>query len=556
MRQISVQTRLTAADYIFFLVVGVLFYLLNRFTPYPVSDDYVYRFISAIEMDMDKGYAPITSFQDVLSSQIYDYSHANGRFIVHCIVQAFCGIWGVEAFRVANTLVFLLLGTGLIKIFRLTCTYCTLDKYLLVFVLFVLLPAPGSLFWGIIAVSVNYLWTACAIVWLLYLYLKLKQDHTDLSFSLKICVGLAAVLVGSLQESFSIGISGALFLYYVYDYKRFIQSGGVKWLIIGFWIGTCFVVFAPGNFVRVGNGSFSFLKCVSRVVHSVTETRLFLLLLLSLVVYYIKSRQDCVNFVRRNLFWIYAILINILFAGLFAYTEKRQMTSVELFSIVLLYMLYFKAFINIVQRFYKGVLIGFIIFLNGLYIPVYLTRKVDYEKQIEVLSKIKDFSGRLFVSEEYQDYYMMNYNKWLYTHYVGGQYVYEHDDWYRYWTSLMASDGKNPRQLIMLPRTPEYIVEHCVQENCLQENVYQMPLVGDFYMTIIRVPEETDIEELDVYAWANPVNLFGKIRSEIFHTYSLNGLWVDKTRNFVKDGSRYVIMCQPFPIEKMDIKQL
>lgn len=554
MRQISSQTRFTVADYVFLLIAGILFYLLYQFTSFPIDDDAVYQFIGGMSCDTDKSYEPIKSFKDVFVSQFHDYQYVNGRFIVHCIVQCFCGIWGMEAFRIVNTLVFLLFCAGLMKLIRFKVGFQQTDKYLIAFSLFCLLPIPGYVLFGTIAYSVNYLWTSCAVIWLLYLYFRLQIRTKTLSVGLGICVFLAAFIVGALQESFSIGISAALFLHILLCYKK---SNRGAWLVIGFWIGSCFLILAPGNFIRAAGGNFSILGCVSRFTHSIFELRIFFLLLLSLLIFFINSKYKCIRFVRLHSFWFMVILINILFSGFVAYTAKRQMTCVELFSFILLLILIYTELANGILRYRKVIATVSVVLIGTMYIPVYLLRKENYGQQMKMLQKVDSFKERVLVAEEYINYYMEKiYDDYLCKNYVVSLYSYNHDDWSRYYWSLLASDGKFPRQLVILPRTPEYIAEHCVQKNCLQENVYQFQLNDNFYMTVIRISAEMNIENFDIYVWAKPVNLFGRIRSKMFHTQSLNGFGVDKLRSFVKDGFRYMIMFQPFPMEKVDIKQL
>lgn len=48
MQQPSTQTKFTPHDYAFLLITGVLFYLLNRFTPFPIWDDVMYQYKPAI----------------------------------------------------------------------------------------------------------------------------------------------------------------------------------------------------------------------------------------------------------------------------------------------------------------------------------------------------------------------------------------------------------------------------------------------------------------------------------------------------------------------------
>ena len=554
MQPLNSQTRFTSTDYVFFLVVAILFYLLNRFTPFPILDDAVYQYINGMICNPERSYEPVSSIKDAFISQIQDYQTANGRFIVHFIVQCFCGVWGIEIFRVANTLVFVLFCAGLIKLIRFHFGLQPTDKYLIIFSLFCLLPISGSLLWGAIAYAVNYLWPSCAIVWLLYLYVNLQTKQDSSPLILKICICLAAFIVGALQESFSIGISGALFLYYCFHLKEL--KGNIAWLVIGFWIGSCFLIFAPSNFLRVETTSnFNILGYLSRFAHSIFDLKIFFLLLLILCICYVKSKHICIRFIQQHSLWFTAMLINILFAGLVAYTEKRQMTSVELFSFILALMLLYTFFLDKVARYQNVISIIAITCVIILYIPVYLLKKEDYIQQMKALQEIKSFDGRTFVAETYLNYYIKNHNKYLYANYTQSTYTYINHYWNHYWRSILISNGKNPNQLVFLPKTTEYIAKHCTQETCLQKNVYQFPLEAGFYITIIRLPEEINLNNLNISCWAEPVNWIGKIRKKLFYTQLLNRFEIDETRNYVRDGFRYCVVSYPFPVKKVDFKQ-
>lgn len=56
MQQPSTQTKFTPHDYVFLLITGVLFYLLNRFTPFPIWDDVMYQYKPAIGGEFDKNF--------------------------------------------------------------------------------------------------------------------------------------------------------------------------------------------------------------------------------------------------------------------------------------------------------------------------------------------------------------------------------------------------------------------------------------------------------------------------------------------------------------------
>ena len=228
---------------IFFIIIGVAFYLLDRFSLF-IIDDYMYAFKYGT-------YEPIRTLKDIFESQCDHYMQHNGRFLVHCVVQLFCGILGVEWFRIFNTILFVLFCA---MTTRLVCgTYrAPIMWYVLTsFAIWLFIPRIGMTILGNIACGVNYLWVGVANLYFLLVCDKLNKGHYSQSFISNIGYGILGTIIGSLQESFSIPIAGVLFLYYCFNYRQF--TGAIVWLVSGYWLGSIILIIAPGNFVRLSN---------------------------------------------------------------------------------------------------------------------------------------------------------------------------------------------------------------------------------------------------------------------------------------------------------------
>lgn len=247
------------------------------------------------------------------------------------------------------------------------------------------------------------------------------------------------------------------------------------------------------------------------------------------------------------------MLITILFAGGIAYSGKRQMTSVELFSLILLLALAYAAWGKAISGHHRTISIASVLLIGMLYVPVYAARKEDHTQQMKVLQRLKSFKEKIFVAEEYQSHYMKKFDTYLFENYIASMYSWTDDLVFQQQLSIIASEGKNPYQLIVLPRTPEFIIKQCTPENRLQEGVYQTPLNDGFYMTIVRMPAEQDLKKTDLMAFAKPISLRGKIKGKLFPSNALNEFAVNKDKFFIKDGFRYFVMTQPFPMEKVEV---
>ena len=140
-------------EYIFFIVVLVCFYILNRYSSL-MGDDFWYKFMKCTANE----YVNIPSFIDALHTQMQAYMTWNGRLIVHTLVSYFCSVLGVDIFVVLNSVVFVLLYIGILIILRrIFIVRMVADKYVVLLLLFMLFPSPGEVFFGSIAMSINYL---------------------------------------------------------------------------------------------------------------------------------------------------------------------------------------------------------------------------------------------------------------------------------------------------------------------------------------------------------------------------------------------------------------
>lgn len=387
-------------DLVFFIIVFIAFYLLDRFSPF-IADDYSYRFF------YDEGIGKlkvVNSLKDAIVFQAHDYMTHNGRFIVHTLTAYFCGKLGVEWFRVINALIFVLFVYGVLKLIRNESGRRNIDKYLIAFVLFLFMPCPGMIWLGSIAMCINYLWTACAITYFMILYKAIAENKKTYNIGIKILFFFIGLLVGSLQESFSLGISAALFFYYCFNLKKF--KNAVPYLVIGFWLGTLIVAFAPGNFVRMGQvnnleGGFSLIKLFSNFSQVIFNAKLFVVLCLSLLVLLIKNKFGFVKFISENILYVLTIVFCIV-VSLIIFSGERQITCIELCSCILLIKLLYEYCSNFIESRCRLVNSFLIVLFCAFYIPIYTNRAFAYNS-LEALYQ-KPVVGQSIVFPEYWDH--------------------------------------------------------------------------------------------------------------------------------------------------------
>lgn len=266
---------------------------------------------------------------------------------------------------------------GLVKFSRDEFGYLRSDKYVVVFAIFVLFPCPGSIFLGSIALCVNYLWVACATVYFILFYRYIVCHSIGTGLFVKVVCFTMALLYGSLQESFTVGITFALFIYYSFHINKL--NGTILWLLLGLIVGTCFVVLAPGNFVRLdevnSNGDYGLWKNISNVIVAVLHTKIFILMLILSLLLICKDYGKFKCFLFRNIVYYIIILTNF---GItfFAYSGERQLTSIELFSLILVLKLLFVFSRKCLDFKYLNLAICVILCL--IYVPIYKYRLMYY----------------------------------------------------------------------------------------------------------------------------------------------------------------------------------
>lgn len=368
---------------IFFIIIGVAFYLLDRYSLF-FLDDYMYAYKFGT-------YEPIRSLKDIFESQYDHYFNFNGRFLVHCVVQLFCGILGVEWFRIFNTIMFVLFC---VMTTRLTCgTYRVLIMWYTItaFAIWLFIPRIGNTILGNIAFSVNYLWSGVATLAFIILWQKVSQEDKNHTIITNIGLGIIGVIIGSLQESFSIPVAGAMFLYYCFNFKTF--KGSVIWLICGYWLGALFLVAAPSNFVRLQEviKGESLIIALARRFYAILQD---FLLLMGIAVFHIVLllTQGCEirQFIVKNALFYIMLIIGLIFAIVVAYTGDHQLFFLGWVLILLILQFLYG------QRAYlshnlHSIIIGLIFFcMLPMFGYAYRYRAQDYEIREQFIQAVID----------------------------------------------------------------------------------------------------------------------------------------------------------------------
>lgn len=536
-------------DLIICLVIGIAFYLLNRFSLFR-NDDYLYAFISGTDL-------PVTSLKDVIQSQYYDYFHVgrNGRFVIHMIVQLFCGVLGFQFFQICNSIVFTLLCIGVLMLLRLEFTKEVNNNTILLFTLLFFLSGIASTSLANIAETVNYLWTACAVIFFLLIYYKHKKDQKHHSYLYYIFIVLFTLIVGSLQESFSFGLAAAFFFYYCFNFKQISKSE--KWIIVSFFIGTCIVLFSPANFYRYNESYYTvtsyLLGCAIRLYQLLSNAILLDILLLLTIISFFCNKEKTRSYIQNNTIGLLTILFNSLFVIMIIYMDKRQLTCINLFSIILIMKWIYTFYPIQFNRYENHITILLVSVLIAFYIPIY---KYNYtlskSHQILMNNAILSTDGTTEATE--YCLFSITQNNWLTNNFTRKK-IY--NNWENHALSRYITKAKNENYITgVLPASKESIINTCNNLYKIKEYVYRNK---SDYWYILKLPTDTHLKSYKINTLHKPPFSLRKKITNLFSENDSNDLifqssisCADWYNYFIDNAYYYVIIydySEPFILD-------
>lgn len=281
--------------------------------PWNVADDFYYTYHC-------KDGSVLTSFGDVISSQCYHYMDTNGRFVAHTIVQLFNGIWGQTAFAICNAIVYLFFVVILCKLLKIQFSQSSLIL-LICCALIVCLRTRM-----VASHQVGYIWMPVLILG--YCYIFFREERKPLNYWWILLLVPFSMMAGNGQETFNIGLSGALICYACVNYKK---MTAIQWtMFFSFGIGVLLIVLSPAVWNRVGNFEKRGLR--DSLLLWIITLRMTYVLLVFVVWKCVKRKKKLVELYRENSFWYNALFFSLLFNLVLGIYGVRQLLGVELFA--------------------------------------------------------------------------------------------------------------------------------------------------------------------------------------------------------------------------------
>lgn len=524
---------------LFYISIGIFFYILNVYSPF-INDDYIYAFIKG-----DK--TPVLSLSDAIKSQIYDYFHANGRFIIHVIVQYFCGVLGSSFFIICNSIMFTLLCLNFTYLLKNEFKSFVNSNVTLLFVILIMLFGVCRIYLDNISCSVNYLWTSTSIL-LFFIFWEKELNGTEKRTFYYIALSFISIIIGSLQESFSFGVSGALLIYYILKRKK-LKKGSIV-LIISFIVGTLMNVLAPSNFIRLedsGGIKNDINSLVSRFFSCFYNSEGLLILLIFLIVFYVKNKKECVHFISNNIIIILSIVFNILFIIFIAYNGTHQLTCIELFSIILIIKLIYICCINFIIKYNKCIFIFCLSILLILYIPIFYCRRDVCIGHKELIKNAYNSKDGCVVAKKYYNSCLI-YNNWFYKNFTRRE-IYR--NYCKSGLSAIITNGANWKFIkTIIPDEKKYIIESCKNKNIIGKYIYKNNN-APYY--IIKIPINENMDKFNIKVAYTPA-LIDRIKNFSNHILMYNIINKQNIDNFDFEDARYYIIYDSVEQKIRDIK--
>lgn len=267
----------------------------------------------------------ITSFPQIISSMSAHYLSTNGRYIPHILVQAFCGIWGRMAFTIANALMY-------VVFMLLLCRLCSvkLDNYkgvlsvvLLSLVTFQTKMTPSC--------QIGYIWTFSIVMAFLLLFFS-KRNYSK--WWQLLCLGLFSLLAGNGNEALTLGVSGALVMYFITNFKRMSKQQLIMTICFG--IGTLVICLSPAAYSRAAESVDGSVVWVCKSAYTFFTTLKASFVMIAIVAWKVfHSKQSLKHIYKNNSFFFNVWIVMIAFNTLIGFGSNRQVFGAELAAIII-----------------------------------------------------------------------------------------------------------------------------------------------------------------------------------------------------------------------------
>lgn len=269
----------------------------------------------------------VSSLSQIVSSLNEHYLTVNGRYVPHIFVQFFCGIWGHTSFAIANALFYIVFMLALFKLCRVGLDN---NRGLLSTILFALIVFQTKM---VPSCQIGYIWTfALSMIFLSLFFSKKIYPKMWQVFLL----GIFSIIAGNGNEALTLGISGAMIIYW---FKHMRQMSVAQYvMMICFGMGTLVICMSPGASSRAAEtttGLFTTTGIYYNILNMFLTLKASFVLVLILLWQKYKTGRSIKEIYKENAFYFNVWLIMLAFNAVIGYNSNRQVFGAELMAIII-----------------------------------------------------------------------------------------------------------------------------------------------------------------------------------------------------------------------------
>ena len=303
------------------LIVAIVIGIFSYNTVW-LGDDINYAF----DFREDHRNEIVSSFSQIIQSLNYHYLTVNGRYVAHVAVQYFCGIWGHLAFVIANAAAYVVF---LLVLCRICYVKLTNLRGVLSVTLFALLVFQTKM---VPSCQIGYIWTFALVMIFLILFFSTRPLCKWWQL---ILLGILSLIAGNGNEALTVGVSGALIIYW-YQNRRSMSLRQYV-MMICFGIGTMIICLSPAAHDRAstsaGIGSISWF--VGNITYFFLTVRASFVMLAIILWKKYRSKISLRSIYAENAFWFNVWIIMMLFNMAIMFGSNRQIFGAELAAIII-----------------------------------------------------------------------------------------------------------------------------------------------------------------------------------------------------------------------------
>lgn len=307
-------------------VLALLVAIVTSYTPF-IMDDWYQGFVFGTDREID-------SFSDFIQSRYNHYMEQNGRIFPETVANLF-GVIGKEYFNVLNGVMFAVFMHLIIRNFGIEAKPILQNVAVVSFIILLLYPGFTDCFlW--MSGSCNYLWSAVAVLFYWNRF-KAMNESTVIPCLLLFILG---VLCGACNEAIAFPFVFGISLYALIHRKEL--RGVHKYMLVGLFIGTLFLIMCPALWDRVSRVSVhnDELSLSSAAISKIRllykhETNL-LVFLFSLAFFMCKNKHMCMDFVKKNAVLLIMLCISSVLILFSKSLYERSSFGTNLLSMILL----------------------------------------------------------------------------------------------------------------------------------------------------------------------------------------------------------------------------